>query len=271
MTLSRNYRRGVLISSVKTDKKRCWSQKYHKDSIERLRSTLGAQPFLREFYAVRKDFTMKNVVLIGDSIRIGYDKSVRASLDGIANVYFPGDNCRFAAFVLRYLHEYLELPEQGGVDVIHWNAGLWDCLRQFGEEPLTPLEVYANYIERICIRIRKLYPEAKVIFATSTSVLSEKMPPNFKRYNEEIALYNQKAVEVVKKYGFDVNDLYARSTALPEEAHSDSVHYYTSLGTEAFTKQTLSYIASALELESMPQYVEELHKVDRISPNLIGI
>ena len=214
---------------------------------------------------------MKNVLLIGDSIRIGYDKSVRASLEGVANVYFPAENCKFASFVLRYLHEYLALPEQGEVDVLHWNAGLWDCLRQFGEEPLTPPEVYAHYIERICIRIRKLCPNAKVIFATSTSVLSEEMPPNFKRYNEEIAMYNQAAIDVVQKYGFEVNDLYGLSLTLPRETHSDSVHYYTSLGTEALTKQTLSYIASALELERAPRYVEELYKADKISPNLIGI
>ena len=32
---------------------------------------------------------MKNVLLIGDSIRIGYDKSVKKTLEGLANVYFP--------------------------------------------------------------------------------------------------------------------------------------------------------------------------------------
>ena len=95
---------------------------------------------------------MKNVLLIGDSIRIGYDKSVRSSLEGIANVYFPEDNCKFASSVLRYLHEY-----------------------------------------------------------------------------------------------------------------------YTSLGTEAFTKQTLSCISSALGLEDSPPYVETLYTTYKINPNLVGI
>ena len=49
---------------------------------------------------------MKNLLLIGDSIRMGYDKSVKLSLEGKANVIFPTDNCRFASFVQRYLHEY---------------------------------------------------------------------------------------------------------------------------------------------------------------------
>jgi hypothetical protein len=56
------------------------------------------------------------------------------------------------------------------IDVVHWNAGLWDCLRLFGEEPHTPIEVYSYYIDRLCVRIKKICPNAKVIFATSTSV-----------------------------------------------------------------------------------------------------
>ena len=203
---------------------------------------------------------MKNILLIGDSIRAGYDKAVRKTLEGIANVYFPEDNCKFAAYTLRYLHEYKSaLIAEENVDIIHWNAGLWDCLRLFGEDPHTPLDVYAYYIERICVRIRKLYPDAQVIFATSTSVLSEKMDPNFKRYNEEIEAYNAVAVEIVKKYGFAVNDLYAASKALPEEAHSDAVHYYTPMGTEAFANQVLRYLTPALGLEEVPVYREALH------------
>ena len=203
---------------------------------------------------------MKNVLLVGDSIRMGYDAAVKRSLEGEANVIYPKDNCRFAAYVLRYLHEYLQGIPGEEIDVVHWNAGLWDCLRLFEEEPHTPLEIYAYYMERICKRIQKVCPNARVIFATSTSVLSEKMGKDFKRYNEEIEQYNATAVEVVKRYGFEVNDLYAVSVSLPEEAHSDAVHYYTPMGTEAFTNQVLSYIAPALGLDEPVEYCEELYK-----------
>ena len=202
---------------------------------------------------------MKNVLLLGDSIRVGYDKAVRKTLEGKANVYFPEENCRFASYLLRNLHEYQSLIPDGQVDVLHWNAGLWDCLRLFGEDPQTPLDVYAYYIDRLCIRIKKLFPDAVVIFATSTRVQSEKMDPNFKRYNEDTEAYNAAAVEIVKKYGFQVNDLYAVSAALPEAAHSDAVHYYTPMGTEAFANQVLSYLAPALELPEVPEYRETLH------------
>ncbi len=85
------------------------------------------------------------------------------------------------------------------------------------------------------------------------------MSPNFIRYNNEIEQYNAAAVEVVKKYGFEVNDLYGVSTALPEAAHSDAVHYYTPIGTEAFTNQVVSCIAKALEIENVPTYSEILY------------
>lgn len=203
---------------------------------------------------------MKNVLLIGDSIRMGYDKAVKKTLQGVANVYFPSDNCRMASYLLRYIHEYKKLIPDGEADIVHWNAGLWDCLRISGEEPHTPLNVYEYYIDRICVRIKKAYPNAKVIFATSTKVQSDKMPKGFIRYNEEIQAYNNVAVKTVKKYGFEVNDLYAISETLPEEAHSDSVHYYTPLGTKAFTDQVLKKILSALDISEKLEYREELYK-----------
>lgn len=202
---------------------------------------------------------MKNVLLIGDSIRGGYDKAVKKTLEGKANVCFPKENCRFAAYVLRYIHEYKALVEDGDVDVIHWNAGLWDCLRLFEEEPQTPIDVYAYYIDRICVRMKKLFPDAKIIFATSTKVQSEKMDKNIKRYNEEIEKYNEVAVATVKKYGFIVNDLYAVSAILPDEAHSDPIHYYTPIGTEAFTNAVLSHILPLLDITEEIAYKEELY------------
>lgn len=173
-------------------------------------------------------------------------------------MYFPDDNCRFASYVLRYIEEYKWIVPEGKVDVLHWNAGLWDCLRLYEEEPHTPLEVYAYYIERICKRIKNHYPDTTVIFATSTSVQSERMSKDFKRYNEEIEAYNDVAVSIVKKYGFAVNDLYALSAALPDEAHSDPVHYNTPAATRAFTDQIVANIAPALGITEKIPYKEAL-------------
>lgn len=202
---------------------------------------------------------MKNLLLIGDSIRMGYDKSVKKTLDGLANVYFPAENCRFASYLLRSFHDYLGGVDGKDIDVVHWNAGLWDCLRLFEEDVHTPVEIYEYYIDRLCVRIKKVCPNAKVVFATSTSVLSEKMNKNFKRYNEDIEKYNEAAVKVCRKHGFEINDLYSLSVTLGEEAHSDPVHYYTTSGTEAFTNKVLSVVAPMLGIEKVPEYREEMY------------
>ena len=202
---------------------------------------------------------MKTVLLIGDSIRMGYDKSTAKTLSDVANVYFPDENCRFAAYVLRNLPDYRDILPEKTADVVHWNAGLWDCLHQYAEDANTPLEIYTYYIERVCARIKNLFPNATVIFATSTSVVTEEMPPDFKRYNSEIEQYNAAATEIAERYGFEINDLYALSTALPPEAHSDSVHYYTPIGTKAFTDRVVQHIGQALGLDEIPVYQEELY------------
>ncbi len=203
---------------------------------------------------------MKKVLLLGDSIRGGYAMSVKASLEGKAEVVYPADSARFAAYTLRTLSDDRDHYKGEQIDVIHWNCGLWDCLRQFGEEPNTPIDVYEYFIDRICTRMKFLFPEAKIVFATSTKVLEHRLNKNiFCRYNSEIDAYNEVAVRVVKKHGFLVDDLNAVSKALPEEAHSDGVHYYTSMGTKAFTMQVIESIKPLLNIEEEIEYKEVLH------------
>ncbi|MBQ4047927.1 MAG: hypothetical protein IJC93_06100 [Clostridia bacterium] len=193
---------------------------------------------------------MKNILLLGDSIRIGYDKSVQKALEGKANVFFPEDNCRFAAYLFRHLVDYRKLlPEGETADVVHWNAGLWDCLHLLDEDVQTPIEIYEYYIERICVRIRTLFPQAKVIFATSTSVVPEQMDVGFARRNEEIEAYNAAAVAIVTRHGFAVNDLYAMSVDLPMETRTGPTHFYTEAGTAAFTDAVLAHLLPAIGLD----------------------
>lgn len=48
----------------------------------------------------KRNLKIKNLLLIGDSIRMGYDRSVKKTLAGRANFIFPTDNCRFASYLL---------------------------------------------------------------------------------------------------------------------------------------------------------------------------
>ena len=194
---------------------------------------------------------MKHILLIGDSIRMGYDKYVKLALEDEAEVWYPEENCRFTQYVLRYLHEWVA-KSGGKVDCLHWNAGLWDCLHMFGDEAATPLDLYAQYIDRICRRIRTVLPDAKVIFATSTPVNEAGYldPERFWRKNREIEAYNAAAVEIVTKYGFAVNDLYGLMRDVPLRFYSDKTHFYTKEATERITGQVLRVIEEQIGVKA---------------------
>ena len=193
---------------------------------------------------------MKNILLIGDSIRKGYDKYVKESLEGKANVYFPEENCRFAQYIARNLHVWAEDMNAKDFDVIHWNAGLWDTIRIYDEDPLTPLDTYVYFLERIQSRIEKLYPNAISIFATSTPVIESGYIRDYEmRYNRDIEIYNQAAVETLSKRGVIINDLYALLKDLTEDYHSDQTHYYTAKGTELIGRRVNEVLCSALEID----------------------
>ena len=195
---------------------------------------------------------MKKIFLVGDSIRKGYDSYVKYALRDCCEVYYPEDNCRFAQYVLRHISDWKsELGLSDDVDVVHWNAGLWDTLTLFSDECLTPPDFYRYFIDKICKRIKVLFPNAKVIFATSTPVLEHKYPnPAVSiRYNVDVAKYNEIAKEVVTSHGFAINDLYAVVERLGESYYSDMTHLYTPEGTQIITNKVLSAIGEALGCE----------------------
>ena len=213
---------------------------------------------------------MKKIILIGDSVRMGYDKYVKDALAGVAEVYYPEENCRFAEYVLREAHEWkAKFGCRDDVDLVHWNAGLWDCLELFGDEPLTTLDYYKNAIARIDKRLRMLYPKAKIVFATSTSVNEQKAKPTFMRHNSIIEKYNAAALEVLSDTDTLINDLYALTTSFPLEYRSDWVHFYTDAATERIGGRVLSIICEQLGITAQEINIENF-KPENSSADNIG-
>ena len=193
---------------------------------------------------------MKNLLLLGDSIRKGYDSFVKEKLAGRMNVYFSEDNGRFAQYTLRTLSDWkgeLSLPE---IDVVHWNNGLWDVLHLnanssgcdgeaegetispanvpqkfcFDKDPLTPPDMYRYMLVRVLTRIRQLFPKAVVIFATTTHVIEEQANWAY-RSNAEIDDYNRIAREVLSPLGVLINELGDFAEKECTALHRDWVHY----------------------------------------------
>ena len=191
---------------------------------------------------------MKNLLLLGDSIRVGYCNFVKEMLEARANVFFPEDNCRFAQYTLRELQRWVaDYPE---IDVVHWNNGLWDSAHlsisgsgddgeaagvtmkpanvsadyRYDEEAVTPPEIYEYMLNRVVIRIKQLCPNARIVFATTTPVIEEQAT-NIYRSNAEVDLYNDIARNVMKKHNVMVNELGDFAKTLSVEYRRDWVHY----------------------------------------------
>ena len=176
---------------------------------------------------------MKNILLLGDSIRYGapgspgYGKIVKEKLEGKANVFAPDDNCRFVQYTLRYLYNWARDLEdvKEKIDVIHWNNGLWDVLRLNGDEPLTPVDMYVYFLKRVYNMLTKLFPNAKIVFALTTPVQEDMANPTFMRYNSDIEEYNKAAKEFMDSVGVSVNDFYSVIKPYGKDVHSDWVHF----------------------------------------------
>ena len=189
------------------------------------------------------------ILLLGDSIRMGYGEFVREILNGKAEVFYPNDNGRFLQYTLRQLQDWKASLHLKGdeIDVVHWNNGLWDAghlgigataeaealtidtgtgLHRYEKDPLTPPEIYAYFIRRIAIRMKTLFPAAGIIFADSTPVVEEQCPEALSRNNAEIRQYNSLAREALREIpGITFNDLHTFARNNAAHLHSDWVHF----------------------------------------------
>ena len=135
------------------------------------------------------------------------------------------------------------------VAVVHWNAGLWDTLRMIDGKVHTPIDAYADYIERLCNCMPYYFPKAKFIFATSTPV-QEHLFGELKRYNKDVEEYNQVATEIVSRYGHSINDLYPLVKDMPIEYYSDLTHLYTKGGTKLLADNVIKLIEKTLDIKA---------------------
>jgi hypothetical protein len=200
----------------------------------------------------RKEYNvMKKIVLIGDSIRMGYDKYVKDALDSSCEVYYPEENCKFAEYVLRFLYDWKKRGEwPDDIDLVHWNAGLWDVIDMDMEGPLTSIEYYAEAVARITRRIHRIFPTAKIVFATSTAVREEGyLSPNFRRSNTVIEQFNATAIKALEGTETVINDLYALTKDIPAECCSDMTHFNTPEGRALLGNKVISVICKELDIE----------------------
>jgi hypothetical protein len=201
---------------------------------------------------------MKKIFLIGDSIRQGYDKYIKMAFDGVAEVYYPKENCRFTTYIIRNVFQWKQDAECGDdIDLVHWNAGLWDDLVMPDGEYLISKEDYARNVERIYKLLALAFPKAKIVFATSTPV-QENLFTTYKRYNAVTEQYNAEAVRIARENGAEINDLYALVKDAPKSYYSDLTHLYTKDGTRLVTEKVRHCIEEVLGIQGRELDYDEI-------------
>ena len=150
------------------------------------------------------------VLLLGDSIRMGYQPQVTVTLQdgGEAVVTGPQENCQYSAYTRERLPVWID--ELGVPDVVHWNNGLHDVGHNPARDPVQfPVEAYVGNLAAILDALQEA--GARIIWATSTPVHPDRPFRNdgWSWRNEEIDRYNAAALELIRGEGLPVNDLHA--------------------------------------------------------------
>ena len=196
---------------------------------------------------------LPKVLIIGDSISIGYTPFVVQALKGKAVVKHNKGNAQHTGTGLGKLDQWLGDTDW---DVIHFNWGLWDlCYRHPDSKSqgkrdkvngtvTSTLEQYEKNLDELVTRLEKT--KAKLIWA-HTSVVPENEDGRFVGDDEK---YNEVAAKVMKKHGVVINDLHALSKSFPSEYFEKpgDVHYKAD-GYKKLAKQVTDAISAALEGE----------------------
>jgi len=197
------------------------------------------------------------VLLLGDSISIGYTPEVQSSLAGEAVVMRPTradgrpENCEGTTRGVAELKRWLQLGD-GEWEVIHFNFGLHDIKRvdpvtgRGSNDPTYRRQASPRLYElQLRAIVRRLQATGAVlIFATTTPVPPGGVKPH--RDEADPARYNEIALRIMTENGVQVNDLYAVAEAKCEEIQQPVNVHFTPEGSKLLGEVVTDTIRQAL-------------------------
>ena len=203
------------------------------------------------------DPALPRVLILGDSISIGYTKEVKSILEKEAMVVRPtrnngknAENCQGTNHGVRRVDAWLG-SHGGKWDVIHFNFGLHDLKRvkadtgKNSNDPNDPYQaapdVYKKQLTEIVAKLKKT--GAKLIFATTTPVPSGVRPY---RATDDPKTYNQIAREIMKNRGIEVNDLFAFAEPRLENLQKKADVHFKPKGSKALARRVARAVRRAL-------------------------
>jgi len=198
------------------------------------------------FRQVDLDPNLPSLLLIGDSISMGYTIPVRRRLAGRMNVQRPPANCGPTARGLKRLDTWI-----GDVkwDVIHFNWGLHDLkyIDEAGKltEPgsgsqLAPVAQYEKNLDALVTRLEAT--GAKLIWASTTPV-----PKGAKgRAPGDAVRYNEAAARVMARHNVAINDLHAFTIPRLGDLQRPRNVHFTARGSATLAARVASTVLGAL-------------------------
>ena len=189
---------------------------------------------------VKDDPKLPRVLLIGDSISIGYTLPVREKLKGKANVHRIPQNGGATEVGLEKMTAWLG---KGKWDVIHFNFGLHDAKYTSETTQRASREQYIANLKTLIAQMKAT--GAKLIFATTTPVpMGGVLSPT--RKFDSVEERNKLAVQLMQSSDVAVDDLYATAKPIMEKHGRPNDVHFASEGYEVLATAVAASIEAAL-------------------------
>ena len=212
-------------------------------------SPLYAQPKKGPLAPIKDKPKLPRVLLIGDSISIGYTLPTRESLKDKVNLHRIPTNGGPTTKGLANIEAWIGKSKW---DVIHFNWGLHDLKymgpngenlypKEKGGKVQVPLADYEKNLDKLTARLKKT--GAKLIWRNTTPI-----PPGSKgRYVGDSVKYNEAAARVMKKHNVPTHDLYTISKKRMKELMKPANVHYTAEGSRVLGKDVARIVIETLK------------------------
>lgn len=186
---------------------------------------------------------LPRVLIIGDSISMGYTLPLRKLFEGKANIHRIPENGGPTTNGLAKIDKWLTVNGSNKWDIIHINFGLHDLKITRDGHQVEP-EQYGKNLREIFRKIMAT-TSARIIFATTTPVPEGTLNPP--RKNEDVLLYNKMALKIMAEHQIYLTDLYEEAAKhLKDWQRPNNVHF-TEKGSKALAEVVYKEIQDVLK------------------------
>lgn len=181
-----------------------------------------------------------NILLIGDSISLGYENRAQIYAGSRHNIVHTMTNALYSTYCRAHVRDWLSKTNQIW-DVVHFNVGLHDICRNPDNcaPPQTAVLTYQKNLLDIVEIIRNDSPCAVIVFALSTPILSQE-----NRLPEDVAVYNSAATNILADQNVYINDLCSLMLPHQDEYHLEDGTHFTPEGNQFNAENVVNFIDS---------------------------